>query len=82
MIKCNLAGVDGGCPKNKDCCCFECAEQKICNSACEGTELAKCDDAVFEGLTEQEVFQLKAATIIKAVTDPVTAKKALAALEK
>ena len=81
MIKCKLAEVDGGCSENKGCCCFECAEQENCGSACEKMNLATCDDAVFEGSTELEVFQLKAAAIIKAVADPETAKKALTALK-
>lgn len=82
MIKCKLAGVDGGCPKNKECCCFECAEQETCSSACGETDPAKCDDAVFEGSTELEVFQSKAAAVIKSISDIVTAKKALEDQEK
>lgn len=82
MIKCKLAQVDGNCPKGKDICCQECEDLKTCSSACGEEDPAKCDDAVFEGSTELEVFQNKAVTVIKAITDIVTAKKNLEEQEK
>lgn len=82
MIKCKLAGVDGGCPKNKECCCFECTEHEKCSSACGETDPAKCEDAVFEGSTDLEVFQSKAAAVIQAIKDIATAKKDMEEKEK
>lgn len=82
MIKCKLAGVEGGCPKNKETCCHECDEFGKCSSACGEEDPSKCDDAIFEGSTELEVFQSKSAAIIKSISDIVTAKKALEDQEK
>lgn len=82
MIKCKLAQVDGNCPKGKDICCHECEELKTCSSACGETDPSKCDEAIFEGSTELEVFQNKAAATIKAISDIVTAKKDLEEKEK
>lgn len=78
MIKCKNAG----CPNGKDICCHECEELKTCSSACGEEDPAKCDDAIFEGSNELEVFQSKAAATIKAIADIVTAKKDLEEKEK
>lgn len=82
MIKCKLATVDGGCPKKKEICCHECEEFGNCSSACGEVDPSKCDDAIFEGSTELEVFKSQAATTIKAIADIVTAKKDLEEKEK
>lgn len=73
MIKCK----NGGCPKNKDICCKECDELTTCETPCGEEDPAKCEDAEFEGSNELEVFQSKAATVIKAIADIATQKKAL-----
>lgn len=78
MIKCK----NGGCPKNKDICCKECEELTSCETPCGEEDPAKCDDAMFEGSNELEVFQSKAAAIIKGIADVVTAKKDLEEKEK
>lgn len=82
MIKCKLAWIDGNCPKDKECCCFECTEHETCSSACSETNPAKCDDAIFESSTNLEVFQSKAGTMIQAIKDIATAKKDMEEKEK
>lgn len=82
MIKCKLAGVDGGCPENKETCCHECDKFGNCSSACGETDPSKCDDAIFDGSTELEVFQSKAAAVIQAIKDIATAKKDMEEKEK
>lgn len=82
MIKCKLAQTDGNCPKKKDICCHECDELKTCSSACGEEDPNKCDDAIFEGSTELEVFESKAAVVIKTISDIVTQKKSLEEQEK
>ncbi len=82
MIKCKLAQVDGNCPKKKEICCHKCEDFGTCSSACGEEDPAKCEDAIFEGSTELEVFQSKAAATIKAITDIVNAKKNLEEQEK
>ena len=82
MIKCKLAQVDGNCPKKKEICCHKCEDFETCSSACGEEDPAKCEDAIFEGSTELEVFQSKAAATIKAITDIVNAKKNLEEQEK
>lgn len=81
MIKCKLAGVDG-CPKNKECCCFECDEFGKCSSACGEEDPSKCDDAIIDGSTELEVFQNKYLAAMKAVAAVSAQKKALEEKEK
>jgi len=77
MIKCKLAQLDGNCPKKKEICCHKCEDFGTCSSACGEEDPGKCEDAVFEGSTEMEVFQSKASTVIKAIADIATQKKAL-----
>jgi hypothetical protein len=79
MIKCK----NDGCPKGKTICCFTCEELEGCkdNGACDlipGKDFeGQCPDAIYEGNTDLEVFQSKAAATIKAIADIVTAKKDL-----
>lgn len=82
MIKCKLATVDGGCPKKKEICCHECEEFGNCSSACGEEDPSKCNDAIFEGTTDLEVFESKAAMVIKSISDIVTQKKDLEEKEK
>lgn len=82
MIKCKLAQVDGNCPKGKEICCHECEDFETCSSACGEEDSANCEDAIFEGSTELEVFQSKAAATIQAISNLVTTKKELEEKEK
>lgn len=78
MIKCK----SGGCPHGKEICCFDCDDLKCCEAACNMETADECEDAIFEGSTDLEVFQSKAAAVIQAIKDIATAKKDMEETEK
>lgn len=78
MIKCK----SGGCPHGKEICCFDCDNRESCEAACNMEAADKCEDAIFEGSTDLEVFQSKAAAVIQAIKDIATAKKDMEEKEK
>lgn len=78
MIKCK----NGGCPKNKDICCKECDELISCETPCGEEDPSICEDAVFEGSTELEVFQSKALKTVQAIVAFTVQKKHIEEQEK
>lgn len=82
MIKCKLANVEGNCPKQKDICCHKCEDFETCTSVCGEEDPTKCDEAIFEGSNELEVFQNKTEIVIKKIADITNQKKSLEEQEK
>ena len=69
------------CPEKKhDGCCCECPHAADCESKCSSTP-DMCEDAVFEG-TDLEVFNNKAAAVIKRISNITSQKKQLEEAEK
>lgn len=78
MVKCNT----GDCPKGKgNICCFECEQLNTCEVACNEKPVG-CDNAIHEGETQMEVFQNKAAMVIREIAGISAQKKALEARDK
>lgn len=79
MIRCRLA-IEEGSDCSKTICCFECEQRQGCEMACEYTP-DECKDSIVEedALT---VFQREQISVIKAMADMLTQKKALEEKEK
>lgn len=77
MIKCK----NGGCPNGKDICCYDCELFGTCVGVCEEDPI-KCEDAIFEGSNELEVFNNAAMVIIKNISNLVLQKKTIEEQEK
>lgn len=77
MIKCKNAN----CPSEKDICCNCCDMTETCAGGCKDSP-HECEESIFEGETEVQVFENKAAIVIKKISDIVLKKKELEAEEK
>lgn len=80
MIKCTA----GGCPKSKEICCYSCNDLEACNA--QGINCTDdpgtCGYSEYDEETAVQVFQQTQVTVLKQITDIVTAKKKLEDTEK
>ncbi len=85
MTKCNQAMEASAC--GKVCCCLECEDKDTCIDICSLVEtkavmnVESCDDAIPEG-TELSTFEEKTLSVMQAIKDITTQKKALEEQEK
>ena len=71
-----------GCPHEYDFCCYECEENKHCESKCILLNPVDCGHSVIEGETDLQVFKNTHIEIINTIAQLTTAKKQIEEQEK